>query len=150
MSPRTTARQWRRPAWLVLGLVLIAFSIYEVVVHDLGPVPIIAFLVLPDLAFVAGVGQPHARGQLPSRAVPIYNLVHRPAIPVATIVLALAALLAIRMLVQAPDAFEAARHLPLIAYVSGIVWLAHIAFDRAAGFGLRAADGWPRDPAARR
>ncbi len=55
------------------------------------------------------------------------------------------ALLAVRLLVQAADQFEADRHLPLLVYVAGIAWLAHIALDRAAGFRLRTPDGWPRD-----
>jgi Domain of unknown function (DUF4260) len=139
------ARRLRSLAWLILGVALIVFAIYEVLVHDLGPAPIVIFLLLPDLALLAGAGQAHARGQLPPRAVPAYNLTHRPVVPITVIAVALVALLAVRLLVQAADQFEADRHLPLLVYVAGIAWLAHIALDRAAGFRLRTPDGWPRD-----
>jgi len=148
MIPRMAPPGWRRlerPAWLALGLALLAFAIFEVVVHDLGPALIIVFVILPDLAFLAGAGQPHERGQLPPRAVPAYNLAHRPAIPLVLIALSLAALLAIRIIFQSGDAFEAARRPALLAYVAGIAWLVHIAFDRALGFGVRGPDGRVRD-----
>jgi predicted acyltransferase len=134
----------RRLAWLAVGIALTAFAIFEVVVHDLGPAPILVFAVLPDLAFLVGIGQPHERGQLPSRAVPAYNLAHRPLVALAVIALALAGLLAARLLKQAPAEFEAARRIPLVVYVAGVTWLAHIALDRALGFGLRTPEGWQR------
>lgn len=137
----------RRISWLAAAVALTVFSIYEVVVHDLGPLPIIVFAVLPDLTFLAGVGERHERGQLPPRAVPAYNLAHRPMVPLVVIAVALTALLLIRLLVAAPDQFEAARRIPLVAYTAGITWLAHIAFDRAFGFGLRTPDGWRGDDA---
>ncbi len=126
------------------AVALTAFVIYEVVVHDLGPLPIIVFALVPDLTFLFGLGQSHARGQLPPRAVPAYSLAHRLVIPLALTSLALVALLAARVLVESPDAFASARRLPLVAYVAGLTWLAHIALDRALGFGLRTADGWRR------
>jgi hypothetical protein len=135
----------RRIGWFIVAVALTVFAIYEVVVHDLGPLPIIVFAVLPDLTFLAGLGQRHERGQLPRRAVLPYNLAHRPIVPLLVVVVALIALLAIRLLVVAPDQFEGARRIPLIAYTAGITWLAHIALDRAFGFGLRAPDGWQRD-----
>jgi hypothetical protein len=138
-------RRLRRAWWLLTGVALIAFGIYEVVVHDLGAAPLLFFAVLPDLAFVVGIGQPHGRGQLPPRAVPAYNLLHRLVIPLALIVVALVALLVIRLAIHDPVRFEATRHLPLLVYVAGVAWLAHIGLDRAFGFGLRNPDGWPRD-----
>src|SRR5262245_16311666 len=134
----------RRVGWLVVGLGLTVFAIYEVVVHDLGPLPIIVFAVLPDLAFLVGATDPHEPGQVPPRTVPLYNLLHRPVVPLAIIALALIALLAIRIIVTDPEAFEATRHVPLIAYVAGLTWLGHVALDRAIGFGLRTPDGWQR------
>ncbi len=132
-------------AWLVTGAAVTAFAIFEVVAHDLGPAPIVAFGLLPDLAFLAGLGQAHERGQLPPRAVPPYNLTHRLVFPLALVAVALGALVVVRVLVASPQEFESARHLPLIAYVAGLAWLAHIAFDRALGFGLRTPEGWQRD-----
>jgi hypothetical protein len=134
----------RRSFWLIAGLVLIAFAIFEVAAHDLGPWPIIVFALLPDFAFVAGVGQPHQRGQLPPRAVPLYNLAHGLALPLTLTTLALIALIAVKALVTDPGQLQAARNAPLVAYVAGITWVAHIAIDRAIGFGLRTPDGWQR------
>jgi hypothetical protein len=133
-----------RVAWLVVGIVLAAFAVYEVVVHDLDPLLLVAFVVAPDLAFLVGAGQPHALDQLPRRAVPWYNVAHQPVLPLVVIALALVALLAARLLNDDPARWEAARALPLVAYTAGITWLAHIALDRAFGFGLRTPDGWQR------
>ncbi len=139
-----TRRRLRRLMWLALGSALAVFAIFEVVVHDLGPVPIVVFALLPDLTFLAGLGQPHEPGQLPPRAVPAYNLAHRLLIPAGLILLALVGLLMARLLNDEPARFEAARAVPLIVYVAGITWLAHVALDRGLGFGLRAKDGWQR------
>lgn len=142
-------RRLRRLAWLAAAAALTGFAVYEVVVHNLGPWPILVFALLPDLAFLAGAGQQHEPGQLPPRAVPIYNLAHRPMVPLVIIALALVALLVIRLLIETPERYEATRFIPLIVYTAGITWLAHIALDRALGFGLRTPDGWSRDTAAR-
>ncbi len=69
-----------------------------------------------------------ARGQLHPRAVPLYNAVHRFWVPLALIALAVLLL---------RSAFWV---------VSGLAWLAHIAFDRASGFGLRTSEGFQRNP----
>ncbi len=134
----------RRLAWLAAAVALGAFAIYEVIVHDLGPLPILIFVLLPDVAFLAGVGRRHEPGQLPPRVVPAYNFAHQPRIPLILIGLALGALLIVRLLVHAPAPYEEARFIPLVVYVAAISWLAHIAFDRALGLGPRTADGWPR------
>ena len=34
--------------------------------------------------------------------------------------------------------------LPMFWFVAGLAWLAHIAIDHVAGYGMRAADGWQR------
>jgi hypothetical protein len=143
----TTGRR-RRLVWLAIAAALTVLAIYEVAVHDLGPVPIVVFGSLPDLSLLAGIGQPHEPGQRPPRAVPGYNLAHSLS-PVALIAVALAALLAIRVQTATPQEFEAARHVPLIGYVAGVAWLAHVALGRALGFGLRTASGWQRDASHR-
>ncbi len=126
-----------------------AFAVYEVVVHDLWPA-ILACWLVPDLTFLVGVGEGHAPGQLPPRAVPAYNLAHRPLLPLGVIALALAALLAARLLNHDPVGFEAARRIPLYVYTAAIAWFAHIAIDRGLGFGLRTPEGWQRDEARSR
>lgn len=119
-------RAFRRAGWLVAGVGLIAFAIFEVVMHDLGPAPILIFLVLPDLTFIAGAGQAHAPRQLPPRAVPFYNLAHQPLVPLA--------LIAVASLVP----------LSVFWFVAGLAWFAHIAIDLAVGYGQRTPEGWQR------
>ena len=119
-------RATRRVGWLVAGLGLISFAIFEVVKHDLGPAPILMFALMPDLTFIAGAGQPHAPRQLPSRAVPFYNLAHQPLGPLV--------LIAVASIVP----------LSLFWFVAGLTWLAHIAIDRALGYGQRTPEGRQR------
>jgi hypothetical protein len=110
------------------GLLLLAGSIAEMAGH--GGAAIwsgLLGLAGPDLAFAAGAGQPHERGRLPRRAVPVYNVLHRPW-------LSLIMLAAVSF-----DGQDSAQAAPYAAAALG--WLAHIALDRALGFNLRAADG---------
>jgi hypothetical protein len=138
-------RRFPRLVWLAAGVAVSAFAIFEVVVHDLGPVPILVFAVLPDVALLAGADQRHPRRQLPPRAITAYNLTHGLVIPLSLIGMALAGLLAARVLNEPGDKLEAARRVPLLAYVAGLTWFAHIAVDRALGFGVRKPDDWQRD-----
>ncbi len=130
-----------RVAWLVTGLALAAFDIFEVIVHELGAAPILVFAVLPDLPLIAGLTGRHRDGRASKLATRTYDLAHRPAVPIALIALALAGLLAARVLNNDPNQFEAARAVPLVAYVAGIAWLAHIAFDRTFGLSGRTRQG---------
>ena len=116
----------RRATWLAFAAALIAFAVFEVGRHHLGPWPIVVFVMLPDLSFLAGAGVTTEHGQLAPRAVPIYNFVHRPFVPLALIAAASFGLL------------------PVFWFVAGLSWLAHIAIDHAAGYGLRTTDGWQR------
>ena len=84
------------------------------------------FAVLPDAAFLLALGQTHQRGQLARRAVPAYNLLHHPVAPALLLAAATAGLVGSWWLVAA------------------LAWGAHVAFDRAAGYGLRTAQGWQR------
>jgi hypothetical protein len=128
----TNADTGRHPALRALlgtaGLLLLAGSIAEMAGH--GGAAIwsgLLGLAGPDLAFAASAGQPHERGRLPRRAVPVYNVLHRPWLPL----LMLAAVSA--------DGQASVQASPYVAAALG--WLAHIALDRALGFNLRAADG---------
>ena len=116
----------RRVTWLAVAAALIAFAVYEVGQHHLGAWPIVGFVMLPDLAFIAGVGVATEHGQLAPRAVPIYNFVHRPYVPLTLVV---AAALGVG---------------PMFWFVAGLSWLAHLAIDHAAGYGLRTSEGWQR------
>jgi Domain of unknown function (DUF4260) len=124
--PPGRRRVFRRVGWFVAGVGFVAFAIFEVAKHDLGPAPILIFLLLPDLTFIAGAGQAHAPRQLPPRAVPFYNLAHQPLVPVA--------LIAVASIVP----------LSVFWFVAGLAWLAHIAIDLALGYGQRTPEGWQR------
>jgi hypothetical protein len=126
-SPLTVLR---RTAWLALALFWSAFAVLEGMNHGrLAGTLALVFFVLPDLAFLVALGDAPrmAKGQLPPRAVPFYNALHRAPVPLALLV-------AYTLLpVSWPPAFAA---------LCG--WLAHIAYDRAFGYGLRTKEGFQR------
>ena len=123
ISPAFAAR---RAAWFAAFLGLMAVAIAATARFDLGPGPIVALLILPDLGMLPGIGQPHGKRQLPARAVPFYNALHQPVVP--------GAMLALVLIAGAGPVW----------IVAALGWLAHIAIDRAVGYGLRTPDGWQR------
>jgi hypothetical protein len=117
----------QRLAWLALGVLCLAFAGFEVLKHGGGAFALgIAFLIGPDLAMLIGANRRLAKGQLAPRAVPVYNLVHRVWGP-------LALLLACTFWIHSAALFT-----------GGLAWLAHVAVDRAAGYGLRTPRGFQR------
>ena len=80
---------------------------------------------MPDVALFVGIAPGLAKGQLHSRAVPLYNALHRFTGPLAL-------------------AIAAAAFLPLGYLVGALAWGLHIAVDRVAGYGLRTPDGFQR------
>jgi hypothetical protein len=118
----------RRLAYAAGAVGLLASAIAVFVSVDAGWWVFPVFAIGPDLAFIAGIGQPgtHERGQMPSRAVPVYNALHRIWGPLALGVLA------------------AAGFLPPVLLVGALVWGFHIFLDRAIGYGLRTRDGFQR------
>jgi hypothetical protein len=123
---RTSHPVSTRVAYLSLGLGLTAAAIGAAVHAGTGAWPVLLFAVLPDVALLAALGGSHAPGQLPRRAVPLYNLLHHPVAPLLLLGGAAAGVLG--------------------AYwvVAGLAWAAHLAVDRACGYGLRSRDGWQR------
>ncbi len=120
----------RRTAWLAGGLFWSAFAVLEAVNHGwLAGTLAVLFFVLPDLSFLAGMEDAPrmAKGQLAPRAVPYYNALHRPLVPLALMVL----------YTVTPFAWA-----PLFAALCG--WIAHISYDRAFGYGLRTKEGFQR------
>ena len=125
-------RMWRpgRPAvrhlWIVPGLAIAIQANVQSGLHGLGLVPVLVFGIVPHLPALLGVGQPHARGQMASRAIPLFNLMHHPIPPLVVLGLA------------------AAGFLSPFWLVGGLAWFSHIVMDLAFGQGLRTADGWRR------
>ena len=118
----------RRLAYAVGAVALLAAAIAVFVSVDAGWWVFLVFAIGPDLAFLAGIGQTGTlqHGQMPSRAVPTYNALHRIWGPLALGLLAAAGLL------------------PPALLVGALVWGFHISFDRALGYGLRTPDGFQR------
>jgi hypothetical protein len=125
-----------RTCWAVVWAALTAFVVFEVIQHGAGSWGVtllligvaVAGFIAPDLTFLIGAGSPVEKGSLPIRAVPFYNAVHRFWLPLAlTVVVGV---------VLAPLTTAT-----LTVFVAGLSWMAHIAMDRTAGYGLRNADG---------
>jgi hypothetical protein len=121
-----SARGAVRPAHLVAGVVLLVAAIVAAAAWDTGLSSVLVFALLPDVALLAAIGGgPHQPGQLPRRAVPVYNLLHSPVVPVLLLVAAVGGLGSYWV-------------------VAATTWAAHIALDRGVGYGLRSKDGWQR------
>jgi hypothetical protein len=134
----STARVAARIGWFVVWAFVTAFAWFEVVKQGyiegsaveaavLTTVAVGAF-VLPDMTFFVGVGQPVEKGYLPTKAVPSYNAMHRIWPP-----LLLTTAVGIGLAPLGP--------VTLALFIGGLSWMAHVALDRAAGYGLRNADG---------
>jgi len=108
-----------------LGLLAAALGIGVVLTQHASWWQLVVFAIAPDLTLIAGAGSGLARGQLHPRAVPLYNAVHRFWAP--------AVLAAVSLALVYP------------AWLAGgLAWIAHIAFDRSLGFGLRTRQGFQR------
>jgi hypothetical protein len=127
-----------RVGWFAVWAFVSVFAWFEVGKHGylggsaidaivLTTVAVGAF-VLPDLTFLVGVGQPVKKGYLPTKAVPYYNAMHRFLPP-----LLLTPIVGVGL---APLGRGG-----LALFVAGLSWMAHVALDRAAGYGLRNPDG---------
>ena len=129
-SSRPALTVVRRSAWLANALFWSAFAVLEAMNHGwLAGTLALVFAVLPDLTFLVALDEaPHmAKGQLPPRAVPYYNAMHRALVPLALMAL----------YVVAPFHWA-----PSFAALCG--WLAHISYDRVFGYGLRTKEGFQR------
>jgi hypothetical protein len=111
---------------VIAGIAVAVYVSAQAADHDLGLVPLFVFGIVPHLSVLAGIGQPHARGQLAPRAVPLFNAMHHPVLPLAVLGLATLGVL------------------PPFWLVGALAWLGHIVVDWGLGDGLRTADGWRR------
>jgi uncharacterized protein DUF4260 len=115
----------KKLVYLILGLLASALAITVVVTQHASWWQLVVFAIAPDLALLLGAGPGLERGQLYPRAVPYYNAVHRFWAPWV--------LVAVMVLLQSPGWLA-----------GGLAWIAHIAFDRSLGFGLRSREGFQR------
>jgi hypothetical protein len=113
----------KKLAYLTLGVLATTLAIAVVVSQHTSWWQLVAFAIAPDLALLYGAGPGLERGQLHPRAVPFYNAVHRFWAP--------AILVAFMVVLQSPGWLA-----------GGLAWIAHIAFDRSLGFGLRSPEGF--------
>jgi hypothetical protein len=128
-TPVVSRSRWRpayRHLWLVPGLAIAVYANARASEHALGLGVLLIFGIVPHLPALLGVGQPHARGQMASRAVPLFNAMHHPVPPLALLAVA------------------AAGFLSPFWFVAALAWFSHIVVDLAFGQGLRTADGWRR------
>ena len=125
-QPSRGPRLRRRHLWLVPALAFAVYANGKATEYGLGLAPVLIFGIVPHLPALLGVGQPHARDQMAARAVPLFNLMHHPAPPMAVLVLAAAGILSPFWL------------------VSALAWFSHIVGDLAFDKGLRTRDGWRR------
>lgn len=83
----------------------------------------LAAALFPDVALFYGMPPGLTRGQLAPRAVPLYNALHAPWVPLALLA-----------------ACTAAGSVLLVAV--GLGWALHISVDRAVGIGPRTPEGF--------
>jgi len=117
--------------WFVPGLGVALVASAQASNLHVGLVPLLVFGIVPHLPVLLGIGRPHAQCQLASRAVPLFNIMHQPLVPLAVLGLA------------------AAGVLPPFWLVGALAWLSHIVVDWGFGNGLRTADGFLRVPSGR-
>ncbi|OLC27434.1 MAG: hypothetical protein AUJ02_10670 [Chloroflexi bacterium 13_1_40CM_3_65_12] len=115
----------KRPAYLLLGLLSAGLALTTVLTQHAGWWQLVVLAIAPDLALLAGAAPGLARGQINPRTVPLYNAVHRFWAP--------GLLVAVSLLLTSPGWLA-----------GGLAWVAHIAFDRSLGFGLRSPEGFQR------
>ncbi len=125
----TPRRLALRHLWIVPGLGIALFASAQSTTYAVGLVPLLLFGIVPHLPALAGIGQPLARGQLAPRAVPLFNALHQPALPLAVAGLAATGVLSPFWLVGA------------------LAWLSHIVVDWGFAKGLRTRDGYVRGSA---
>ena len=116
----------RRSVYLMLGVALTIIALVEMIRFGGATWFALAFVILPDIALLYGAAADLERGRLHPRAVRLYNVVHSFWLPLALMAVGL--------------------WLPPVVFVSGVVWAAHIAWDRGLGFGLRTREGHQRLP----
>ncbi len=125
MSTIRWIRRNARLIWAVVALVAVPSTFLLANAQGDGWIAI-AFALMPDIALLYGMSSSLGKGQLRPDAVPLYNALHSVGGPLVAIMVGLSG--------PAPEWI----------LVAGIAWLAHVAVDRAIGFGLRDKNGFVR------
>ena len=127
-----------RVLWGLAAIGLTVVAVFESVTFGwmVGGV-VIAFALMPDAALI-GAFDPTRRGVLRPERVRLYNVLHLVRFPLV--------LIALGSLVQLPSVAGVPGG--SLVYAAGLAWTAHIAADRALGFGLRDAEGAIRSASA--
>jgi hypothetical protein len=115
-----------RHLWLVPGLAVAVYASTQAQLFGIGIVPLLVFTIVPDVPRLLGVGQPHAHGQMPARALPLFNLLHHPVPPLVLLAMAATGIL------------------PPVWLVGSIAWVGHLVIGLAIGDRLRTGDGYLR------
>ena len=116
-----------RILWSILAVLLLGFAVFEGVTHGWGATAVLVIAgILPDIALIGAFA---GGGMLRPGRVAFYNAMHTPAFAVALAGIGIGV------------SFFAPEPVWLPVFLAGLAWLTHIAVDRAAGYGLRAADG---------
>jgi hypothetical protein len=131
VAPEARRRLKARHAWVIPGLAIAIYANSVSSAHDLGLVPLLLFGILPHLTVLLGLGQPHGRRQLAQRAVPAFNVMHHPVVPLALAAVAATGVIGPFWLVGA------------------LAWLSHVVVDWALGDGMRGPDGFLLGPVGR-
>jgi hypothetical protein len=121
----------RRAGWWVIGLLSGAFGVFEAIKHG-GPSAYLFFVgaIGPDIPLFAQLFLRHRKGQLHRAVVPWYNVLHFPLLPL--------------VLIAFFSFYGDTNDQSAPGFTLGVAWLAHIAVDRAIGYGLRDRNGWQR------
>ena len=109
---QTPRRLVRRHLWLVPGLAIAVYANAQAGLQGVGLAPLLIFGIAPHLPALLG-----------ARAVPLFNAMHHPLVPLALLLPAATGLLS------------------PVWLVGGLAWFSHIVVDWALGDGVRSTNG---------
>lgn len=113
----------------VLALLLVAFAVFEGVKYGaVAAGVLVVFALLPDVALIGAFA---GQGRLKPSRVAFYNAMHTPWLPIVLMLVSLAPIPALGWGLRSG----------LEMFLAGLAWLAHIALDRAIGYGKRDGEG---------
>lgn len=120
-----------RVLWGLLSIVLLVVAVVGSIRDGwlIGGI-VIVFALLPDVSLIGAFDRARPGALRPERVV-LYNMLHLARFPL--LLIAAGAAMSVTPMSVTP--------IGTMVLAAGIAWLAHIAVDRAAGYGLRDAVG---------